>query len=61
MIDLIPYKKGNNTEADTDFKEKKKYGEVYYAGNHVFVRKGLGWLYASLQGATGICLSRGTR
>ena len=45
MKDLLIYQKGLNQETDRDFKNKEKYGYIYYGQKSFFSRKGLKWYY----------------
>lgn len=61
MEELIQYIKGKDEQADRDFKNKKKYGNVYYYGNNLFVKKGLKWFYFPLSEIVCVELIHGTR
>ena len=61
MQDLIVYRKNISAETDRDFRQKTRYGNVWYSGNSFFIRKGLKWYYCSVDGLKKIELIKGSR
>ena len=61
MKELLIYQKGLNQETDRDFKNKEKYGYIYYGQKSFFSRKGLKWYYCPLSEIRKIELIRGSR
>lgn len=61
MLDLEPYVKKANAEIDTEFQEKKKFGDVYAARHTLFVKKGFKWFMVSLNKVSKAQIISGSR
>lgn len=61
MKDLLRYIKGENKNRDEDFKNKKKYGNVYFYHQNIYVKKGLTWYYFPLSEIDSLEILNGTR
>ncbi len=61
MEELYLYKKGQDAKLDLDFKSKKKFGEIYYCDQVLYVKKGLKWFYYPISQIVSVELVFGTR
>ena len=61
MLELEVYKKKVNAEIDTEFQDKKKFGDVYASPKMIFVKKGLKWYMVSINKITKAQIIAGSR
>ena len=61
MKEFQPYVKNKDISFDEGFREKKRYGQVWYGRGHLFIKKGFKWYGYPIYDAASIRLEDSSR